>query len=145
MEIVINARVDVYLQSGYPPDRRADEALRRGRLYLGGPRARRASIPGLVDDTEIARRVEDMGGPLNVWLRPNGPPLDALHRIGVARISTASALQHLAASFIADFARSLLAGKTKKRAVERMATVFDPVAIRWWFVCNQFKRHPLRT
>ena len=34
VEIVINARVDVYLQSGYPPDGRADEALRRGRLYL---------------------------------------------------------------------------------------------------------------
>ena len=86
-----------------------------------------------------------MGGPLNVWLRPNSPPLDTLRSIGVARISTASALQHHAASSIADFARSLLAGKTNKRAVERMATVFDPVAIRWWFVCNQFKRHPLRT
>ena len=117
MGIVINARVDVYLQSGYPPDGRADEALRRGRLYLASGATCVYPI-GLVDETETARLVEDMGGPLNVWLRPNGPPLDTLRSIGVARISTASALQHHATSSIADFARSLLPGKTNKRAVE---------------------------
>lgn len=117
VEIVINARVDVYLRGGFPPDKQADEALRRGRLYLAAGATCVYPI-GLVDEGETARLVEEMGGPLNVWLRPDSPPLDRLRSIGVARISTAAALQRHATSSIADFARSLLLAKTSENVVE---------------------------
>ena len=106
VEIVLNARVDVYLQSDFPPAARADEVLRRGRSYLAAGATCIYPI-GLVDQGETIRLAEEMGGPLNVWLRPDSPSLDTLRNIGVARISTASALQRHVASCIADFARSL--------------------------------------
>jgi hypothetical protein len=51
-----------------------------------------------------------MGGPVNIWLRPDGPPSAELHRIGVARSSLAAARQRHTATQVAALATSLLAG-----------------------------------
>ena len=73
-----------------PPEDRVTEALRRGRRYLGAG-ATCVYPTGATDPAEISVLVEQTGGPVNFCLRPDGPPLAELHRIGVARISLAAA------------------------------------------------------
>lgn len=108
VNVVVNARVDVYIRDAVPESRQLDETLRRGRRYLDAGATCIYPI-GLSDEAVIADLVEGMGGPLNVWLRPESPPVEALRRIGVARISLASGLQRHAMASVRAEARSLLA------------------------------------
>src|SRR5256885_56595 len=48
--------------------------------------------PGLVDLKAITRIVEEVKAPVNVLLRPNGPSVAQLARVGVRRLSTGGAL-----------------------------------------------------
>src|SRR2546428_14180813 len=47
--------------------------------------------PGLVDLKAITRIVEEVKAPVNVLLRPNGPSVAQLARVGVRRLSTGGA------------------------------------------------------
>src|SRR3989475_1489585 len=48
--------------------------------------------PGLVDLKAITRIVDEVKAPVNVLLRPNGPSVAQLARVGVRRLSTGGAL-----------------------------------------------------
>ena len=83
--------------------------LRRGRAYLDA-RATCVYPIGVTDGDEIARLVEQMGGPVNVWLRAGSPPMATLRRLDVARISVGSGLQRRAMAYVAALAADLVAG-----------------------------------
>lgn len=85
--IVINARVDTFLPtSGVPEEERVDEAVRRGRLYLGAGADCIYPI-GVGDERDIARLVAEVPGPINGNTRPGGPDLAKLRELGVRRVS----------------------------------------------------------
>lgn len=85
-DLVVNARVDVFIQEWGTPDDRVAEALRRGRLYLEA--GADCVYPILVaDEQTIAALVDGMPGPVNVLYRPGVPSLSRLGELGVRRIS----------------------------------------------------------
>jgi len=96
VDVVLNARVDVFLHDG-----EVDEAVRRGRLYADagadcvypiGARARDA----------IGRLVKEVGAPINILAIPGGLPLAQLAELGVARVSFGSGLMHRAMDAAAE-------------------------------------------
>jgi 2-methylisocitrate lyase-like PEP mutase family enzyme len=107
--VVVNARVDVFIRSFGPPERRVAEALRRGRAYLAAGADCVYPI-GVVAEEEIRALVGEMGGPVNIWLRPDTPSLEQLSRIGVARISLAGALHRIASAATERALRALATG-----------------------------------
>jgi methylisocitrate lyase len=84
----INARTDVFFQR--PPAQHDDamvaEAVERARAYAEAG-ADGLFAPGLVDITLIARLAEASPLPLNIMVGDATPPLSALARHGVARVS----------------------------------------------------------
>jgi 2-methylisocitrate lyase-like PEP mutase family enzyme len=90
--LVVNARVDVHVRKFGPEVDRLDEAIRRGRAYLGA--GADCVYPIMVtDEPTIARLVEGIRGPVNVIFRAGGPSLMALANLGVARVTYGSGLQ----------------------------------------------------
>lgn len=107
--IVINARVDVFLRSKHGPEERVSEALRRGRIYLDA--GADSVYPIGLDDAEAIRRiVQELGGPVNILLRPSSPTLDELQALGVRRISVGGGLARHSDAHIEQIARQLLSG-----------------------------------
>ncbi len=88
--IVLNARCDVFhLQAGENEARLA-VAVQRSKAYLAA--GADCIYPfGLRDLETIAAFVQAVGAPVNVTGRPGMPDVAALERIGVARITIASA------------------------------------------------------
>lgn len=89
--IVINARVDAFIREAGEPDARLDEAIRRGKAYLSAGADCVYPI-ALRDEDSIRSFVREVGGPVNIWLRPDGPPRETLAELGVKRISLATGL-----------------------------------------------------
>lgn len=93
--VVINARTDVFLRAESPADGPVDEAIRRGRRY----RAAGADCVypiWVIDEDAIGALVEGIGGPINVYARPEAPPIARLTELGAARISYGPWLHRLA-------------------------------------------------
>ena len=78
----INARTDVFL--GHGDD--VDEALERARAYASAG-ASGFFIPGLTDDAEIRRIVQNSLMPINVMVMDGVSPVSKLAKLGVARVS----------------------------------------------------------
>jgi 2-methylisocitrate lyase-like PEP mutase family enzyme len=78
----INARTDVFLGNGDD----VDEALQRARAYASAG-ASGFFIPGLTDDGEIRRIVENSSLPINVMVMDGVSPVSKLAKLGVARVS----------------------------------------------------------
>jgi 2-methylisocitrate lyase-like PEP mutase family enzyme len=88
---VINARTDVFL---YGLGDEA-EAIRRLNAYLRA--GADCAFPILVSDPPlIARLVEAIQGPVNIFAGPGAPSIPDLERLGVARVSFGSALSRAA-------------------------------------------------
>ena len=88
--IVLNARCDIFhLQYG-EESTRFDATVERGKAYLAA--GADCVYPfGLRDPETIAAFVKAVGGPVNITGRPGMPDAAALERMGVARITIASA------------------------------------------------------
>ncbi|MGH8041327.1 MAG: isocitrate lyase/PEP mutase family protein [Rudaea sp.] len=109
VDIVINARIDTYLQGqGDDDTARLQDTLRRARVYLAAGADCVYPI-GLSDAPTIAAIVKAVNAPINVGARPGMPSLDELARLGVARVSTATRFAALAWSAVADAASALRA------------------------------------
>lgn len=94
--IMINARVDVWMQSDVSdPGAGLDEAMRRAQAYLAAGADGIFPI-GLDDHDVLAALVKSIDAPVNVAAIPGVPDLQELARIGVARISTATRFATLA-------------------------------------------------
>jgi 2-methylisocitrate lyase-like PEP mutase family enzyme len=81
-ELVINARIDVFLRG----DGEVREALERAHSYLEAGADCVYPI-GLADREALSTFVAQAGGPVNVLASPNAPTLAELAELGVARIS----------------------------------------------------------
>jgi 2-methylisocitrate lyase-like PEP mutase family enzyme len=105
VNLVLNARVDVFLRDGG-----LDEAVRRGRLYAAAGADCIYPI-GVRERDAIRRLVEEVGAPLNVLVMPGGLTLEQLAELGVARASFGSGLMHTAMDAAAQRAADYAAGR----------------------------------
>lgn len=87
--IVINARTDVYLLGVGDKASRFEHAVRRLNAYREAGADCLYPI-GYLDEQTIAALVKEVDGPINVIGLPGIPAVAELHRLGVARVSTAS-------------------------------------------------------
>lgn len=107
VDIVINARIDTYLQGACTDEgARLVDTVQRGRAYLAAGADCIYPI-GLADAATIAALVKALDAPINIGARPGLPDLDALARLGVARVSTATRFATLAWSAVAGAAAAL--------------------------------------
>jgi 2-methylisocitrate lyase-like PEP mutase family enzyme len=106
--IVLNARCDIFhLQYGEETTRLA-ATIERCRAYSAAG-ADSVYPFGLRDPTTIAAFVKAVGGPVNITGRPGMPDAAALERMGVARITIASAPTLVTMSGIQKLASELRA------------------------------------
>lgn len=108
VDLVVNARVDVYVRPVVAPADQLAEAVRRGRIY------RRAGADcvypiGAVDEEHIRVLVDELGV-VNVWARSQAPPIAVLRRLGVARISVGSGLFRATLAAVRRVAEHIAAG-----------------------------------
>ncbi len=104
VDVVLNARVDVFLRGG-----ELDEAVRRGKLYAQAGADCVYPI-GVRGRDAIRALVEEVGAPLNVLVMPGGLALAELAELGVARASFGSGLMHIAMDAAAQAAADYSAG-----------------------------------
>jgi len=106
--IVINARCDIYFLPQQDEGDRFAATVARCKAYLAA--GADCVYPfGLRDPDTIARLTEAVGAPVNVTGRPGMPDADSLERLGVARITIASAPTLAAMSAISELAQDLRA------------------------------------
>jgi 2-methylisocitrate lyase-like PEP mutase family enzyme len=92
VDIVLNARADVFLREIPPDQTPIEEAIRRGRLYLEAGADCVFPI-GAPDEGAIAALVDGIPGPINVIAGFRGAPAQVrLRELGVRRISYAGRL-----------------------------------------------------
>jgi 2-methylisocitrate lyase-like PEP mutase family enzyme len=95
VDIVLNARVDVFIRQHAETDVEIEEAVRRARLYLEA--GADCVYPILVhQESTIAALASQIPGPINIYAMPDTPPLARLAELGVARISFATRLHRAA-------------------------------------------------
>jgi 2-methylisocitrate lyase-like PEP mutase family enzyme len=104
VDVVLNARVDVFLRGG-----EVDEAIRRGQLYAKAGADCVYPI-GVRGRDPIRRLVEEVGAPINILAVPGGLTLDELRELGVVRVSFGSGLMHIAMDAAAQAAADYGAG-----------------------------------
>jgi 2-methylisocitrate lyase-like PEP mutase family enzyme len=87
VDLFINARTDAYFVAWDDPRARYEEAVRRAEEYVNAG-ADGVFVPGLADPEEMARMSRAITRPLNIYAGYEGlPPVDALRRAGVRRVS----------------------------------------------------------
>ncbi len=122
VDVVLNARVDVYL-SRVPPGQRVEEGIRRGRRYLDA--GADCIYPILArEEEELEALVAGIGGPVNVLALPQGPFLTRLAELGVARVSFGSLLMKAALAAAERALGAFLPGsETSAGALQSAATL----------------------
>lgn len=123
LDLFINARTDVYLRALVPAAERVAATLARAQLYAAAG-ADGLFVPGLSDSGDISTITEGTPLPLNLLAVPGLAAADALHALGVRRLSTGSALpqrlwrvvEELAGGFLAAGASDAVCADTKAYA-----------------------------
>lgn len=105
-DLVINARTDVFLDEIGDPATRFEEAVGRSNAFRAAG-ADCLFVPGVVDEMTIGRLVEAIDGPVNILAGPQSPPIAALSRLGVARVSLGSSAARAALGRLRRVAREL--------------------------------------
>lgn len=107
INLLINARTDVYLRQVGAPDGRLEEVLRRAIKYREAG-ADCVFVPGVIDGPTIGALAEAIGGPLNVMALPGAPTIQELGRLGVARVSIGTAIAQATLATTRSAVRELL-------------------------------------
>lgn len=89
-ELVLNARVDVFLHGSGE----VDEAIERANAYLAA--GADCAYPILCPASAIEPLARGIDGPVNVILTDGGPTLGELHTLGVARVTWGGGLARAA-------------------------------------------------
>ena len=89
VDLVLNARVDVFMRGAWRSPVDLEEAIRRAAIYRSSE-ADCIFFPGLADEATIEALVRSVDGPVNVLAGPGTPPISRLAEIGVARVSLGS-------------------------------------------------------
>lgn len=103
---VLNARTDVFLAAAGAPETRFEETVRRANAYREAG-ADCIFVPGVTAAAGIAALVRAIHGPLNILAGPGTPLVAELERLGVARVSTGSALMRACFAKARDVARDI--------------------------------------
>jgi 2-methylisocitrate lyase-like PEP mutase family enzyme len=90
-DLVVNARIDVYLFQAGAPETRFDATMERAKAYFDAG-ADCVFVPGVIDAETIGGLVRAVGGPLNVMAMPGAPDVARLAALGVARVSVGPAI-----------------------------------------------------
>ncbi len=106
-DLVINARVDVYMLGVGAPETRLAETCRRAALYRAAG-ADCVFVPGVIDRDTIAALVAGVGGPLNIMAMQGAPSTAELGTLGVARVSSGPLITQVAFAAIHRVTRELL-------------------------------------
>lgn len=101
--LFVNARIDTFLRAAGG----VDATLERAAAFLAAG-ADGIFVPGAVDPETVRLLVDGVDGPLNVLAGPGAPPVTELAALGVARVSTGSALAQAAHALVRRAARELL-------------------------------------
>jgi 2-methylisocitrate lyase-like PEP mutase family enzyme len=104
VRIVINARVDCFLDGSRSPER-LEEAISRGRAYLEA--GADCVYPILAAEPEDLGALVRELGVINAISFPGGPSIARLRELGVARISLGPFLAREAGGWITERARAL--------------------------------------
>ena len=107
-DLFINTRTDVYLKGLAPEGERVAEVLRRAALYKAAG-ANSLFVPGICKIDDIKAVVAGAGLPVNVMDWPGVPPADALHKLGVRRLSAGSGIPQALWAVAAGMAKDFLA------------------------------------
>jgi 2-methylisocitrate lyase-like PEP mutase family enzyme len=91
VNVVINARTDVYLAQIGEPATRFERACERLQAYIAAG-ADCVFLPGLADENIIRCVVETLKFPLNILAGANLPAIPRLRELGVARVSVGSGI-----------------------------------------------------
>ncbi|MFI5267044.1 MAG: isocitrate lyase/phosphoenolpyruvate mutase family protein [Chloroflexota bacterium] len=109
VDVVVNARVDVYVRHVGDAGEQLKEGVRRGRAYLEA--GADCVYPIMIsDERAIGDFVQGIGGAVNVNLRAGTPTLDVLRRLNVARVSLGGGLFRIAMTATRQAAEALRAG-----------------------------------
>lgn len=87
--VVINARTDVFLHAIGTAETRFEHAVERANAYKKAG-ADCLFVPGVADADTIGKLAKAIAGPINILAGAQTPPLAALERLGVARVSVGS-------------------------------------------------------
>ena len=104
-ELVVNARVDVFLRIGAGD---VDEAVERANAYLDA--GADCAYPILAPTSSIAALAHRIAGPVNVIAGPGTPGPAELRELGVARLTWGSGLATIAYAAAAKAAADALGG-----------------------------------
>ena len=113
-DLVLNARVDVFLHAVGAPETRLDEAVRRGKLYLEA--GADCVFPIFLGDEAMIRALVDrLKAPINVLVKRDAPSLARLRELGVARATFGSGIHRVAMDLV-----TVLAGEMAKGDCTRL-------------------------
>jgi 2-methylisocitrate lyase-like PEP mutase family enzyme len=108
IELVINARTDVFLVGAGEDDReRIALSVERGNAYLDAG-ADCVFVPGAAAPDAIEALVAGVRGPLNIYALPGVPDVADLERLGVARVSVGGGPYQACLALIEEIAAGLL-------------------------------------
>jgi 2-methylisocitrate lyase-like PEP mutase family enzyme len=102
-ELFVNARIDTFLLSAGD----LEETVARALEYVDAG-ADGVFVPGVSDEAVIAELVERIPAPLNVMAGPGAPPVAALAKLGVRRVSVGPAIAAAAYSLASAAAVEVL-------------------------------------
>lgn len=109
-DLVINARIDTYIQGGGT----REAAVDRARRYLDAGADCVYPI-GLGDEKEIERLVAEVAAPVNILFRPGVPSLARLAELGVARVSFGHGLHQAAYEHARTLIQAIAEGRDPYR------------------------------
>ncbi|HWC72919.1 MAG TPA: isocitrate lyase/phosphoenolpyruvate mutase family protein [Gemmatimonadales bacterium] len=102
--IVLNARTDAFEAPELAPEKRLDEAVRRGNAFREAG-ADSVFVPFVGDRDTIEQLVQSIRAPINILGTPNAPTLKELAALGVRRVTFGSAPMRATLGLIRRMAR----------------------------------------
>lgn len=109
--LFVNARTDVFLLGLVPAPERLTETLARAATYVAAG-ADGIFVPGVLEPDLVAELARGITVPVNVMAGPGAPSVRELGELGVARVSTGSALAQAVYGLVREAAEELLATGT---------------------------------
>lgn len=106
-DLVINARVDVYVRPASGSGEVTDAAVARAGSYLAA--GADCVYPILAPAAAIPELVRRIDGPVNAMCLPDGPSIAELGAMGVARITFGTGLHAQSADWVQELAATLAA------------------------------------
>jgi 2-methylisocitrate lyase-like PEP mutase family enzyme len=106
-DLWINARTDVYLHKLVEGEAAYGETIARARRYAGAG-ANSIFVPGVVEETILAKLVHEVTLPLNVLAWPGLPDAQRLKQFGVRRLSAGASLAKTSLGLTYELAQRFL-------------------------------------